>query len=395
MAPGSMGGVGPEIALAGGLMPGAVPPNHLTSGPGSMPGSGGIMPVAGPGSMPPPPPGVFAPQGAVNAQGVIPTNAPNAFPVQRSQVKFVGPAGSKIGWYVQSSAAGSDGKPTLMPHQLSVPGRYNFLQASIYRVKLSDIPGRPGVELYPTIEVVPANPKTDAFLAHNYVPVDFTEEDFDQIAAGNYITKVIYLPDAKSQSQAATGIEELVSTRLEPGVDPIAEAHRRGHILCVVRLGGIQLETANSPAMDAPGPFGTPKAEVPGGTIDPRMAAMQGQMMQPTLPGVSPGMPTGLPGRPPMTAPPAPRFNAPTDAPAGPMVPAPQGGVSDVQQMGYQVGSDGKMRPTRLPRTESAMFPQTTIPPAGKRSEFQMDPDKDPVPPTVQRRKGILDGMFK
>ena len=40
-------------------------------------------------------------------------------------------------------------------------------------------PGRPGVELYPTLEVGPTMPRTDAYLAHNPVPVRFTEEDFD------------------------------------------------------------------------------------------------------------------------------------------------------------------------------------------------------------------------
>lgn len=181
--------------------------------------------------------------------------------LMRSQVRFVGPAGAKIGWYV--AQGGEGGQATMMPYQLDLPGRYNFLQASIYRLKLSNINGRPGLELYPTIEVVPGNPKTDAFLAHNYIPVDFTEEDFDQVTAGNFITKVIYLPDVQF-SGGAGGAEELSSTRLDPGVDPIAEAQRRGHILLVVRLGGIDLEARNTPGMmDHGGP--------PVGAMPPQM----------------------------------------------------------------------------------------------------------------------------
>ena len=34
---------------------------------------------------------------------------------------------------------------------LVCPGRYNFPQGAIYRLKLSNIPGRPAVELYPTL----------------------------------------------------------------------------------------------------------------------------------------------------------------------------------------------------------------------------------------------------
>ena len=40
---------------------------------------------------------------------------------------------------------------------LVCPGRYNFPQGAIYRLKLSNIPGRPGVELYPTLEVGPVD----------------------------------------------------------------------------------------------------------------------------------------------------------------------------------------------------------------------------------------------
>jgi len=129
-----------------------------------------------------------------------------------------------------------------MPNQfdsepLICPGRYNFPQGAIYRLKVTNIPGRPGVELYPTLEVAPAVPRTEAFLAHNAVPVQYTEEDFDQVLTGNFVTKVIYLPDPEFQELALAGVETLVSTRLEPGVDPIVEADRRGAILAVVRIG--------------------------------------------------------------------------------------------------------------------------------------------------------------
>src|SRR5262249_29507343 len=100
----------------------------------------------------------------------------------------------------------------------------------------------PGLELYPTVEVAPASAKTGAFLAHSAVPVSFTEEDFEQVAAGNYVVKVVYLPDPQFEGPAAAGPDEVVSSRLEPGVDPILEARRRGSILLVLRLGNIDLE---------------------------------------------------------------------------------------------------------------------------------------------------------
>ncbi len=159
------------------------------------------------------------------------------FPVERTQVYFVAPEGMKVGWQV------GDGQTKAFAEgQITVPGRFNFEQGAVYRLKLTDIPGHEGLELYPTLEVAPAAPSSAAYLAHNAVPIEFTDEDFDQVRAGNYVTKVIYLPDPEYQELAIAGVETLVSTRLAPGVDPIAEADRRGTILVIVRMGSIDLE---------------------------------------------------------------------------------------------------------------------------------------------------------
>ena len=115
---------------------------------GIMPPSGMVVPASGarPAPGPIPPVGSGKP-GAVAGLGV--TEAPGAASM-RSSVRFTGPNGMKVSWYVP----GPDGKPELTPTSLEVPGRYNFLQAGIYQLKLSNIPGRAGVELYPTLEVV-------------------------------------------------------------------------------------------------------------------------------------------------------------------------------------------------------------------------------------------------
>jgi hypothetical protein len=196
-----------------------------------------------------PGPGVGGP-----GPGVLPPTLPPAMiPVSMPsvQVLFARPEGMQIRWDV-TGVTPFDGTP------LIVPGRQNFPQNGLYRMKLTNIPGREGVELYPTLEVGPTTPRTEAFLAHNAIPIQFTEEDFDQVLAGNFVTKVIYLPDPEFQELALAGVETLVSTRLDPGVDPIVEADRRGSILAVVRLGNKDIELAGG---DAFGGFG-------GGMID-------------------------------------------------------------------------------------------------------------------------------
>jgi len=173
-----------------------------------------------------------------------PIGPPIALPL--SQVAFVSPDGMAVSWDVGTPGA-FDSEP------LIAPGRYDFPQGAIYRLKINNVPGRPGIELYPSLEIGPATPRTEAYLAHNAIPVQFTEEDFDQVLSGNFVTKVLYLPDPEFQELALAGVETLVSTRLDPGVDPIVEADRRGAILAIVRVGNKDLEVPSAMGVEGGG----------------------------------------------------------------------------------------------------------------------------------------------
>jgi hypothetical protein len=264
------GGLPSGIVQAGGFSPASVPFQACP------PGSGNGYP-----------PGVVAAQGAITAPGA------DRFPTKRTEVRFVAPTGMKVSWYAPSP----DGRAGFSTQSLDVPFNYNFSQAAVYRLKISHIAHRPGVELYPTLEIVPSNARTDPFLAHSAVPVSFTDEDFEQVVAGNYVVKVVYLPEPQFQDLVTTGPDEVVSSRLEPGVNPIDEAARRGSILLIVRLGNINLEAPNTPPMDAPRPYGQNGMPQPGHGMAPNLMQVPGPqgpgmplMQQPPTPGM-PNMP--------------------------------------------------------------------------------------------------------
>ncbi|HEV3340631.1 MAG TPA: hypothetical protein VG125_09745 [Pirellulales bacterium] len=218
-----------------------------------------------------------------------------------TQAIFAGPEGMIITWDVSAPGA-FDSEP------LVAPGRYNFPQGAIYRLKLTNIPGREGVELYPTLEIAPSLPRTDAYLAHNGVPIQFTEEDFDQVLSGNFVTKVIYLPDLDFQELALAGVETLVSTRLDPGLDPIVEADRRGAILAIIRVGNKDLQVGGQEQMAGGGmggmqmggpgycgPNGMPPAFMAGVTAPEYGMPMSGTPIGlPGPPHVPLGIPAGL-----------------------------------------------------------------------------------------------------
>ena len=241
--------------------------------------------------------------GVLPPAGMLPVVPPTL------QVTLAQPEGMQVR-YDASGNGGFDSEP------LVVPARQNFPQGGLYRLKLTNIPAREGVELYPTVELAYANPRTGAYLAHNSVPLQFTEEDFDQVLTGNFVTKVIYLPDPDFQGPALAGIDTLVSTRLDPGIDPIVEADRRGSILAIIRLGDKDIEMSGSNEMMSAGGMmaaplaGLPAAFAPAMTEGCGNCPGNGAAMPPALPGMISGVttpqygmpmsgtPIGLPGPP-------------------------------------------------------------------------------------------------
>ncbi len=198
------------------------PPAQMLAQPGPM--------VGGPG------PGVMA------MPRMMPMQPPGS-----TQINFLGPEGMSIGWQIGQGFA---------DNQLLTPQRYNFMQGATYRLKFAGIPRREMMTVYPSLHVYPAHPTTQAFLSHNTIPIRITPEDLNQIATNNFVTKVIYLPDPKHQDLAVANVEELVSTRLGPGLDPVHEADRMGTIMVVIRMGNMDLEMPGAIQAGGVGPNG-------------------------------------------------------------------------------------------------------------------------------------------
>lgn len=117
-----------------------------------------------------------------------------------------------------------------------LPCRQNFPAGAVYRLRLTTIPDRPNFEAYATIEIPATTRGIEKLVAQNAIPVTFVADDFDALENGRPVTKVVYFPSPEFQELSIDGIETLASPRLDPGVDPIVEAKRRGTILAIVRL---------------------------------------------------------------------------------------------------------------------------------------------------------------
>lgn len=136
----------------------------------------------------------------------------------------------------------------------TAPCRINFKTGLIQRLLFTKLPGRAGLTITATLELGPDHPPTEKMLAHELIQLPITEADIEHVIAGNDVIKVVYLPATKFADKSATELETLLSSSLDPGIDPIAEADRRGTVVAILRFRGSPKEKGpqiGMPLLDA------------------------------------------------------------------------------------------------------------------------------------------------
>jgi uncharacterized repeat protein (TIGR01451 family) len=109
-----------------------------------------------------------------------------------------------------------------------------------YRLRLWNLPERPGAELYPVIEVVGHLHRPAGIDPAKYpVRVVFGEDDFiDAADRGRLVTQVIYLEDPEQALPLAMPKDEIPVVSLGPSEDPLKVGAALGRVIAVVRNGG-------------------------------------------------------------------------------------------------------------------------------------------------------------
>jgi len=120
---------------------------------------------------------------------------------------------------------------------LPAPAQASLLVGRMYRLKVSDLPEFPGVDFYPSIEVIdrlhPPTGKAEEFP----VVFEFTAEEFEWAAQGRLVTKVVYLEQPNRVPTTTLDAPIRVKT-IEPSQNVIAEADSLGRPMAIVRMGG-------------------------------------------------------------------------------------------------------------------------------------------------------------
>ena len=165
--------------------------------------------------------------GAAAAQPLPPL--PGRGPSPLLYVRFVGPSGMKATFY--------QGRPE--GRTFDAPVVVGLRPGYLYRVKLAGFADRPGLAVYPTLEVrgsLCLNPKVSA--AGFPAPVVLTDADLRAALAGSLVTKVVYLEDPDKAAPSSTPPDRPPETDLPPGRDLADEARDLGRPMVVVRFGG-------------------------------------------------------------------------------------------------------------------------------------------------------------
>lgn len=129
--------------------------------------------------------------------------------------------------------------------------------AQVYRFRVTNIPLRPGLEVFPTVELIDRIYPPHGAEQNFPIPIHLTAEDLDLAAAGRYVTRVIYVENPDAAVPIATKPDQPQSLDVTAQEDPLQTADRLGRPVAILRLGA--RVPSQSPEADCAFFFGSPQ----------------------------------------------------------------------------------------------------------------------------------------
>lgn len=228
----------------------------------------GLAIAAGLGSSPsralaqgaPPPPvvstPVLMPTPAVSEaddSAIAPAPPAAVLPPDVQVVRFQGPAGVKVevlGPSPEPVPAG-DGKGL---------ATFGLKVGLSYKLRVYDLPDRPGVELYPVVDMVGHLHRPNGIDPAKYpIRIVLRDDDIeDAVRRGLLVTQVVYLEDPDQAVPIKLPKDEPPFVTLNPAEEPFKVARALGRVVAIVRIGGRQPSTE-----ELTGPAGVGLGNVP------------------------------------------------------------------------------------------------------------------------------------
>lgn len=217
-----------------------------------------------------------------------PAEAPDVMALIRSGwvqiVRFEAPIGATV------EIASSSGAIAI-----ETPSNVGLMLGQPYRLRISNIPDRPGITYYPTIRLLGyILPPAHVNPVEYPIPIQFLDRDLDDVNTGRMVSNVVFLEDPLNALPVAFPPGEMPVVDVRPGEDALFRASDLGRPMIYVQLGSRQplndqLESSN----EDPTVYMIPQSEYHSGNDDDSMVR-QAEWMYGTVPfGACPGR---LPG---------------------------------------------------------------------------------------------------
>lgn len=168
-------------------------------------------------------------------------------------VKFAGPAGMHVTFY----RGGGTGQTAEAPCTVGLRPGY------IYRVQMTDIPGHPGLSLFPTLDVRGSLLMANR-LRNGDFPAALVFRDLDMAAVreGSLVTRLVVLERPETAIPLASKRDDPLEIDVPPQGDLLTEAYLRGKTLMVVHLGQRQYTPQEMAEQAIPGTLLPPGEKV-------------------------------------------------------------------------------------------------------------------------------------
>jgi hypothetical protein len=126
--------------------------------------------------------------------------------------------------------------PTFTPYEVESGRPFAFLVGHVYRIRIAGMPEYPGIDLYPTVEVLDRLHPPPGQELEFPIPLQFTPEEINAALDGRLVTKVVFL----EQPQLAPPRDQefpIPTVEFLSSVNILAEADRAGRPMAILRLG--------------------------------------------------------------------------------------------------------------------------------------------------------------
>jgi hypothetical protein len=127
------------------------------------------------------------------------------------------------------------------------PIRAGLLIGQVYRFRVTNIPLQPGLEVYPTVEIIDRLYTPRGQELRFPVIVELSAEDIELALDGKFVTRVIYLEDPEMALPVAQQPRAQNWIEAAPGRDPLAVADGLGRPVAILRVGGLLPDNQRGP----------------------------------------------------------------------------------------------------------------------------------------------------